>query len=95
MGKKFNFWNDVVKPLKKEVINPLGKSLKNVVSPLTGALSKKGVEKIQTLKSGGRVHAKKGGSLAILHPKEYVLPHNAKPTKSQKKIVAMNKKNMK
>ena len=94
MGKRFNFWKDVVDPFKKEIIRPLGSSLKSVVKPISGALTNKAVDKIQTLKTGGHVKAKKGGSLAILHPNEYVLPHNAKPTKAQKAIVAKNKKDM-
>jgi hypothetical protein len=32
---------------------------------------------------------------ALLHPNEYVLPANAKPTKAQKAIVARNKRNAK
>jgi hypothetical protein len=46
--------------------------------------------------TGGKVFAPKNKPiLAILHPNEYVLPHNAKPTKAQKAIVAKNKKDMK
>jgi hypothetical protein len=87
MGK-FNFWKDVVSPLKKEVISPLAKSLAPVAKPLTSALTQAGVKKIQSLKTGGR--AKKG--LAMLHSGEYVLPANTKPTKAQKAVVAKNKK---
>ena len=87
MGK-FNFWKDVVSPLKKEVISPLAKSLAPVAKPLTSALTQTAVKKIQSLKTGGK--AKKG--LAMLHSGEYILPANAKPTKQQKSIVAKNKK---
>ena len=47
-------------------------------------------------KDGGKVMAPKGKPIpAILHGQEYVLPSNAKPTKAQITIVAMNKRNMK
>tara|TARA_R110000803_G_scaffold145358_2_gene211186 strand:- start:365 stop:640 length:276 start_codon:yes stop_codon:yes gene_type:complete len=47
--------------------------------------------------TGGRVEVKKGRKTqkAILHKGEYVLPANAKPTKSQMAIVAKNKRDAK
>ena len=41
-------------------------------------------------KNGGAVGKKK--RVILVHPNEYVLPANAKPTKAQKAIVAKNKK---
>ena len=41
-------------------------------------------------KNGGAVGKKK--RVILVHPTEYVLPANAKPTKAQKAIVAKNKK---
>lgn len=41
-------------------------------------------------KNGGSVGKKK--RVILVHPNEYVLPANAKPTKAQKAIVARNKK---
>lgn len=40
-------------------------------------------------KNGGAVGKKK--RVILVHPNEYVLPANAKPTKAQKAIVAKNK----
>jgi len=88
MGRKFNFFSDVINPLKKDVISPLAKSLAPVAKPIVGALAQQATKKIQSLKTGGKA---KGG-LAMLHSGEYVLPSNAKPTKAQKAIVAKNKK---
>jgi hypothetical protein len=88
MGRKFNFFSDVINPLKKDVIRPLAKSLSPVAKPIIGALTQQATNKIQSLKTGGK--AKPG--LAILHKNEYVLPANAKPTKAQKAVVAKNKK---
>ena len=87
MGK-FNFFKDVINPLKKDVISPLAKSLSPVAKPIVGALTQQATNKIQSLKTGGK--AKPG--LAILHKNEYVLPANVKPTKAQKAVVAKNKK---
>jgi hypothetical protein len=48
------------------------------------------------LSTGGFVKGpKKKAVPAILHGQEYVLPHNAKPTKKQKSIVASNKRKQK
>jgi len=45
---------------------------------------------------GGKIPGHKGKPVPILaHAGEYILPHNAKPTKAQKAIVAKNKKNNK
>ena len=44
-------------------------------------------------KTGGPVGPRKRACL--LHPNEFVLPANAKPTKAQKAIVAKNKRNAK
>ena len=48
------------------------------------------------LSTGGFVSGpKKKPRPAILHGQEFVLPHNAKPTKKQKSIVASNKRKQK
>jgi hypothetical protein len=44
-------------------------------------------------KTGGPVGPRKRACL--LHPNEFVLPANAKPTKAQRAIVAKNKRNAK
>ena len=47
-------------------------------------------------KTGGKVPGRRGSPRVILaHGSEYVLPSNAKPTKSQRAIVARNKRKAK
>jgi len=72
----------------------LGKALgKQIVS----ALSTQAEEApLLMLSTGGYVKGPKKKAIpAILHGSEYVLPHNAKPTKKQKAIVASNKRKQK
>lgn len=105
MGKKFNFWNDIVKPTEK-LADRAAKTLAPVAKPIIRELTGKAVQAVKALpvqqavqagavaafKTGGRVPGKRGRArIAKVHGGEYVLPANAKPTKAQIKIVAKNK----
>lgn len=61
--------------------------------PITNSLIHKAEEKIQSLKSGGKVTGKKMGSPKMIkaHVGEYVLPVGVKPTVAQKKAIAKGK----
>jgi hypothetical protein len=84
MGKKFNFFKDVYDPLAKRV--------KPIAKPLLGLLADKAGEKIQSLKTGGRVKGKKNAPKKVLaHGGEFILPVGVKPTMAQKKEVAKRK----
>lgn len=105
MGKKFNFWNDIVKPTEK-LADRAAISLAPVAKPLIHQLVGKASDAIKAIpvkqvapvaavaafKTGGRVPGKRGrAKLARVHGGEYVLPANVKPTKAQMKAVAKNK----
>lgn len=86
MGKKFNFFKDVYDPLAKRV--------KPIAQPLIGLLADKAGEKIQSLKTGGRVKGKKNAAKMVkMHGGEYVLPVGVKPTAAQKSAVARRRAN--
>ena len=105
MGKKFNFWNDVVRPTE-QLAGRAAKTLAPIAKPILKELTSKAVQGVQSLpikqagtaatvaafKTGGRIPGKRGKArLARVHGGEYVLPANAKPTKAQMKVVAKNK----
>lgn len=84
MPKKFNFF--------KDVYDPLAQRIKPIAKPLLGTLANKAGEKIQALKTGGRVKGKKNAPKMVkMHGGEYVLPVGVEPTQAQKKAVARRK----
>lgn len=74
-----------------------GAVAKSLLSSLTAAAPEAAeAAPLLMLSTGGFVKGpRKRAVPAILHGSEYVLPHNAKPTKKQKAIVASNKKKQK
>lgn len=78
---KFNFF--------KDVYDPLAQRIKPIAKPLLATLANKAGEKVQALKTGGRVRGKKNAPKMVkMHGGEYVLPVGVKPTVAQKKEVA-------
>ena len=71
----------------------IGDKLGGVVGKIGGTL---GGASLIPFRTGGKVPGKKGKPVpAILHAGEFVLPHNAPPTKAQTAIVAKNKRDAK
>jgi hypothetical protein len=74
-----------------------GAAAKSLLSSLASAAPEAAeAAPLLMLSTGGYVKGPKKKAIpAILHGQEYVLPANAKPTKTQKAIVASNKKKQK
>ena len=104
-----NFFKKIGRGLQKGVgnfVSSAGSELGKVTGGAIGAL---GVAKflpvaeevaevapLAVFKTGGRVKGKRGSAIKIIaHAGETVLPLNAKPTKSQKRVIASNKRKQK
>ena len=92
MGKRFNFWRDVVSPTEA-IAGRVAKTIAPVSKPLISALTQKALGQVATL--GAPVPMKKGGMVkpkgnkktqhALLHKGELVIP--AKHVKSISKAL--------